>query len=325
MKFIVGAYVTAPSLGIEDKIKEREFYRELSDSIPEIKGLEIPFWGEDIHLFGYEFLLALMQPDWDNVLSCIPGTMSALANMPTFGLASVDEVGRTAAIEMHKRANQMLHKINDYFGKKSIFSVQLATAPSIPVNGVSSSMDAFLSSMDELLSWDWAGAKIVIEHCDAAIGEQPFVKGFLTIEEEIEVLQQLSNQQNVGMLINWGRSAIEGRSSTKPLDHLQLVSENNLLSGLIFSGVSANDPLYGSWADNHMPFSKSYNVKHYEKNSLLSQEVITRTLEILDFTKLDYLGIKLLAMPINTSRVERRVGVNKDAITILNTIISELN
>ena len=75
MKYIIGAYASAPSLGIEDKSVERAFYEKLIQSLPEMRGLEIPFWGKEIHRFGSEFLLDIINPDWDNVLTCIPGTM----------------------------------------------------------------------------------------------------------------------------------------------------------------------------------------------------------------------------------------------------------
>ena len=74
-----------------------------------------------------------------------------------------------------------------------------------------------------------------------------------------------------------------------------------------------------------MPFSKSYNVKHYEKNSLLSHENILKTLNLLDINNLDYLGIKILAMPLSEINIEKRVGLNKDAIYILDNILEELN
>jgi hypothetical protein len=35
----------------------------------------------------------------------------------------------------------------------------------------------------------------------------------------------------------------------------------------------------------------------------------------------DYLGIKLLSMPIESATIERRIGVNYDAVSILNLII----
>jgi hypothetical protein len=321
MKYIIGAYAAAPSLGVDDKSVEYEFYENLIESISEIRGLEIPFWGEEIHRFGSDFLLDIIQPSWENVLSCIPGTMSNLAKNPKFGLASDDENGRVEAIAMHKRANQVLHKMNECYGRQSVIAVQIATAPSTPVEFVSSSTDSLLKSMEEILSWDWEGAKIVIEHCDTSIIAQPFEKGFFTLDDEIKALSKLSTSNNLGITINWARSAIEGRSSNKPIEHLKLVLKHNMLSGLIFSGVSDKDERYGPWRDTHMPFARSFDVEFYEESSLLTLDNVTRSLNCVEVERLDYLGIKLLSMPIDSSSIDRRVGINRDAISILNQIL----
>lgn len=322
IKYIVGAYATAPSLGSDNHSSEREFYQKLIKDIPEIRGLEIPFGGDDIHPFGSMFLMELMLAEWSNVLTCIPATMTALTKMKTFGLASDDDQGRAAAIAMHKRANEMLHKINDNFGRQSIIAVQVATAPSTPVDGVSSSLKSLLYSMNEILKWDWGGVKIVIEHCDTSIAGQAFEKGFISLDKELEVLEELSKDNNLGVTINWARSAIEGRSTDKPIEHLKLALGKNLLSGLMFSGVSKSDEQYGKWKDSHMPFGQSYGIANFEKNSLLTLENIKSCLSLIDIGKLDYLGVKLLAMPIGDSTIDRRVGVNRDAITILNHLIA---
>ena len=103
-KYIVGAYATAPSLAL-DKALESSFYDNLIESVPEIGGLEIPFFGNDIHSFGYDFLLNFIKPDWSNVISCIPGTMASLSKNPHFGLASDNHNGRKEAIMMMKKVN----------------------------------------------------------------------------------------------------------------------------------------------------------------------------------------------------------------------------
>jgi len=323
MKYIIGAYASAPSLRSNDKLLEAKFYSSLIESIPQIQGLEIPFFGEEIHQFGSDFLLEIIKPDWDNILTCIPGTMSYLAKIPEFGLASDDQQGRAAAIAMHKRANNTLHNMNDLYGKKSIISVQIHTAPSSPVKGVSSSLDSFLKSLDEILSWNWDDAKIVIEHCDSYKDKQSFEKGFFCIENEIEALIRVGDLYEIGITVNWGRSAIEGRNSNTPIEHIKLLSKYQMLSGLIFSGVSDNDKLYGKWKDTHMPFSCSDNSKYCEENSLLTYKNISQTLSCIDIKKLDYLGIKLLSMPIDEIDIARRVGINSDAIAILDKILLE--
>jgi hypothetical protein len=325
VKYIIGAYTTAPSLAANDKLIEYEFYENLIESIPNIRGLEIPFWGNEIHQFGSDYLLNIIDPDWENVISCIPGTMLNLAKNPKFGLASDDENGRIEAIAMHKRANLVLHKMNKYYGKKAVIAVQVATAPSSPVEGVHSSVDSLLMSMQEILSWDWQGAKIVIEHCDSAVGCTKFEKGFLTIEDEIKTLIKLNGIYDVGITINWARSAIEGRSVETPIEHIQLALDNNILSGIMFSGVSDNDNQYGSWKDMHMPFSQYQDMRYCEPKSLLSYENISNCISLVNPEIVDYLGIKILSMPIGNCSIDRRVGVNRDAITILNSILDKLH
>ncbi len=324
MKYIIGAYATAPSLNSNDKSLESSFYNKLIKSIPQIEGLELPFFGSSIHQFGSDFLLKFIKPEWNNVLTCIPGVMANLSKNPHFGIASDNNHGRVDAVDMYKRANQFVHKINDIYGKQSIIAVQLSTAPSTPFKGVSSSKKSLVKSMNEILNLDWQGAKIVIEHVDSSCNNLAFEKGFLTLKNEIEVLSTFSDIYDVGITINWARSAIEGKDIYMPLEHIKLAIKSNLLRGLIFSGVSDNDKNYGCWKDMHMPFAKSYDVKYFEENSLLTHENISKTLKLVDLNALDYLGIKLLSMPLNTFDIDRRVGVNKDAIFILESIISEL-
>ena len=53
--------------------------------------------------------------------------------------------------------------------------------------------------------------------------------------------------------------------------------------------------------------------------------VFNNTLNLLDINNLDYLGIKINAMTLSEVNIERRVGLNKDAIYILDNILEELN
>ena len=71
----------------------------------------------------------------------------------------------------------------------------------------------------------------------------------------------------------------------------------------------------------HMPFADSYNSKYYEEKTLLTKEKIKQTLACIDIGELDYLGVKLLSMPIEKLNIERRVGINLDAISILDQIL----
>jgi len=322
--YIVGAYATAPSLANDDKSLEDKYYQNLIDSIPEIGGFEIPFWGDDIHRYGADYLLQYINPNWNNVMTCIPASVMGIKDSPHFGIASNNEAGRLEAVTMHKRANKMVHKINERAGRNSILAVQVATAPSIPVDGVSSSADSLKKSLEELLSWDWCDSRIVIEHCDYCIDGSRFEKGFMSLEDEIEAIISFREKYKVGLMLNWARSAIEGKSPARVIEHIKLASKNNLLSGFIFSGTAKGDAFYGSWKDTHMPFAKCYDESYFEKNSLLTKKNIKESLSLIDMNKLDYLGIKLLSMPMDSSPIERRVGLNKDAVSILNCATEEL-
>jgi hypothetical protein len=70
-----------------------------------------------------------------------------------------------------------------------------------------------------------------------------------------------------------------------------------------------------------MPFARSFDVEFYEESSLLTLDNVTRSLNCVEVERLDYLGIKLLSMPIDSSSIDRRVGINRDAISILNQIL----
>ena len=98
MKYIIGAYATAPSLCHNDRAVETDFYVKLKRDIPEMRGLEVPYWGKGIHQFGSEYLLDIIEPHWDNVLSCIPGTMGELGKNPKFGLVAPERQLRTACV-----------------------------------------------------------------------------------------------------------------------------------------------------------------------------------------------------------------------------------
>jgi len=66
-----------------------------------------------------------------------------------------------------------------------------------------------------------------------------------------------------------------------------------------------------------MPVAREQGISHYEAKSLLTLENMKASLLAADFSKLDYVGIKVLAMPIEEASLSRRVGVNRDSLVIL--------
>ena len=102
-RYIVGAYATSPNLVTWDEKSELTYFNELK-KLPSIRGLELPFWGESLHPFDDEWLLSNLDPKWENVLTCVPGTMRRLDNDPYFGLASIKKkagLKRLSSIQRH--------------------------------------------------------------------------------------------------------------------------------------------------------------------------------------------------------------------------------
>jgi hypothetical protein len=321
--FFVGAYATSPTLFTWNEEKEKEFISSIKNNL-NIRGLELPFWGE-LHEHNEEFFLSLLDPKWEYVLTCLPGTMKSLELNPHFGIASDDEKSRLQAIAFYKKANKALVKLNSYFGKQKVISVAMASAPSLKIDGVSSSSKSLAKSLGEIASWDWFGAKLVIEHCDSGRESNP-VKGFLSIEEEIEAILEVNNklENTIGLTINWARSAIETRSEHGPIIHVKKAYENKILSGMMFSGTSPKCESYGDWSDLHLPVSKENDISYYEKDSLMTLENMKNTLYGSDIESLSYIGVKVLSMPIEQSSIEKRIGINNDTMKILNKVIKDL-
>ena len=92
-RYIVGAYATSPNLVTWDEKSELTYFNELKN-LPSIRGLELPFWGESLHPFDDRWLLSNLDQNWENVITCVPGTMKSLENNPRFGLASIDDNSR---------------------------------------------------------------------------------------------------------------------------------------------------------------------------------------------------------------------------------------
>jgi hypothetical protein len=167
---------------------EAAFYAGLA-GLERAGAIEIQFNGK-IHSHDEDFLLEQLTgccKGWDCVLTCVGGTMERLGTNPLFGLASDDETGRQAAIAFAREALAAVGRLNKTRGNR-VIAVQVHSAPNggnaIKAGG-SSSQASFALSLKELLQWDWQGAKVVVEHCDAYVPAMqnglPSSKGFLML------------------------------------------------------------------------------------------------------------------------------------------------
>lgn len=302
MKWFVGAYAASPCHSEWNRNLETEYLDGLK-KMSGIRGLELPFFGE-LHRHDPDWFLENLNPSWDYVLTCIPGTIETLKSSPAFGLASDSEEGRKEAIRFASKAREALVKIHQKLGRKAVVGVEIHSAPRPNGAEIRSSTEALARSFSELSQWDWEGATLFFEHCDRFIPGQVLAKGFLSLEEEILAIQTASlGRTPLQILINWGRSVIEARHPDGVISHLRLAREAGLLGGLIFSGCTPEDPLYGNFADTHAPFGGE--AQDLWPISWMTLERVREALRLADVQKLAVVGFKIQALPRELSVAER--------------------
>lgn len=123
-------------------------------------------------------------------------------------------------------------------------------------------------------------------------------------------------ESDIGLSINWGRSAIEARSCSGPIEHIKKAAKENLLRGIIFSGAPAQESPYGVWKDSHMPPAQSFNIPSYAQKSLLTVEENKKCFDNCNAQQLAFIGGKISVRP-NDISVEQRVSYNKSLLTLL--------
>lgn len=282
-KYVVGAYPASPAHRNWDPEAEANFF-ELLSTDPRIGSLEIPWLGQ-IHPHDTAWLHNNFPSNLSAVITSIPFVMGQLSKDATYGLASNLEEGREKAINDVKNLLGAINKLHDNAGRKIATVVEIHTAPR-----ETGSAESLAKSLEIICNWNWDGVEIVIEHCDAFVPGQTPEKGFLSLQQEISAIK--ASETGVGIFINWGRSAIEFRDASRVVEHIQLAKESGLLRGLIFSGASAKQGLFGyPWIDAHHPFQKNIRHEFGDLDSLLTEELAASALRVAG--NLPWLGIKM--------------------------------
>lgn len=272
LPFVIGAYASHPAPELEG-----DYYALLAEQ-PWVSGVEIPYPGQ--LATDSEVLASHLAPRWDfNTITAIPGTMQNVWKNEAFGLASPDEAGRTAALDFTRALRDDLAALCERAGRQLVARVQLHSAPTRLAHP-----DAFKRSLADLAHWDWCGAHLVIEHCDRYIAEQKPEKGFLSLETEIDI----AAEAGIGIHLNWGRSAVEGRSADTAYEHVLEAGKRGVLDGIIFSGAGPEETQYGySWIDGHLPAQAD------EPTSLMDEAEIARCAQAAIAGGAKYLGAKV--------------------------------
>lgn len=296
--FIIGAYPCAPSFHQQGEQEEQDFWRALSDT-PDIRGLEQPCL-EDLHPLGDEWLFRHTPGDWQMVVTAVMETMRRRGTNGAFGLASADEEQRKACVEYYRHLLRKIDAINTRFPGK-IIALEMQAAPQAGNQSVEQATAAFSRSVREITSWDWS-CDLVLEHCDAMTGPAPR-KGFLPLAQVLEVVKET----DISVCINWARSAIEGRNTTLPPEHVKAALEAGKLGALMFSGTSVRGA-YGEWQDLHAPFSP------FCADSLMTTEQVKALFTAASAATLKFSGIKLLEINANAD-ISHRIAILRDGIS----------
>lgn len=277
---------------------DREAEAALFDALArmDLAGLELPFY-DSLHPHDDAWLIDRLRPEWRFVVTPLPGIMNRLKDDRHFGLASADADGRKRALEFSERVRRTVEHLCRYLGRPAVSAVNIHSAPRLGGSGARSSLEAFVDSLTQMRSWDWSGAELLVEHCDAAVPEHAPDKGFLRLEDECAAIRNSRGRTPLRVLVNWGRSAIEARSAEGPIEHLRRAKEAGMLAALFFSGATPDDPDYGPWKDFHMPFSST------RPASLMTVDAARRSLR--EAGELDYVGIKIMPMPVSLGAAER--------------------
>lgn len=299
--YIIGAYPCAPSFHQQGEQQELDFWRQLADT-PHIAGLEQPCL-ENLHPLGDAWLLKHTPGEWQIVVTAVMETMRRRASNGGFGLASSDEEQRRACVDYYRQLHHKIRTVNARFPGK-ITALEMQAAPLAGNTSVAQATEAFARSVQEIAHWDW-DCELVLEHCDAMNQAAPR-KGFLPLENVLETLAGV----DIGVCINWARSAIEGRNTTLPLTHTQLARQAGKLRGLMFSGTTEHGA-YGEWQDLHAPFAP------FCAGSLLTVDHAKQLFDATADNSLLFSGIKLLEIDANAS-IGHRVAILRDGINALN-------
>ncbi|PLS31462.1 UDP-N-acetylglucosamine pyrophosphorylase [Bifidobacterium margollesii] len=275
-------------------------------------GLEIPALSA-----GYkdmDWLWPLLPDGSRHVFTMVTATMEAIARDPLFGLASADGNGRGAAMNMMRAAADIVRTINDV-GRIHIDAVEIQSAPS--QSDQSAAAQAFEQSLAELVSWNWAGATIAVEHCDSRVGNTVPAKGFLGLTDEIDIVRRLRSDSStpLGVTINWGRSAIELRDPDGVTEHIRQTVETDTLAGIMYSGTCAKASDFGpAWTDSHAPLHFMTDASEGESASELTEQRMTETRKIAEPALYD--GVKMSIRPLDRS-IDDKVKLIRRALQTL--------
>jgi hypothetical protein len=249
---IVGAYAASPA---EDR---RAFLDDVL-ALPGVDGLEISWGSPSWHLDRSPTTDALDAAEQRSGRRCstvvtLVGSEATAAAASGAGIASIDEDRRRAAVATLRASRDEI--VAWTAQGRRLLAVEIHAFPSVEPEKAQQAGDALRRSLGEIASWDWAGAHLLVEHCDARVS-QSWSKGLLPLDVELAAVAAVAETAPptpVGIALNTGRSAIEGRDVATVLEHVARSAQAGLLRGIVVSGATHQTGPYGApWSDVHPP------------------------------------------------------------------------
>jgi hypothetical protein len=306
--YVVGAYAASPALRSWDPDLELGYLTLLARD-PRIGALELP-WAGALHAHDEDWLLGHWPAGLGAVLTDVPWAAGLPVRDPACGLASTDDDGRMRALEAARRLRDDARRLADAAGAAVVGVVELHSAP----RADRGSPLALARSLEQLARWDWDGAELVVEHCDALVPGREPEKGFLTLDDEIAAIRL--SQADVGVALNWGRSAIELRDPDGVVQHMRRARESGLLRGLMVSGAGDRAGDFGEpWIDAHHPFRRSDAHPAGDPVSLLTEERVAACFAAAG--GLAWSGLKVGWPAATPGTVEQRVDMIRRGLDAL--------
>ncbi len=275
---------------------ERRAWRERLLALRSIRGLEIPL-PDTID----ETWLQNLPRSWDYILTLLPATMQSLARQSDFGLASRTAEGRAAAMQLARKAQRAVAAVHEHLGRRAVCAVHLHSGPARRSAAVISDGQNLRHSLEEICTWEWGGADLILEHCDAFRSPETSVKGFLALDEELTATEGLP----VAHGVNWGRSVLEMRDVNGALAHVEMIKARGTLRSFIFSGTAVGDPIYGDWQDNHAPISLQSQAVWDPQRGLLTLAEVKKVAKRLIPDPPAYLALKIQPFPTHLDQKAR--------------------
>ncbi|QJW36988.1 DUF4862 family protein [Cellulosimicrobium protaetiae] len=256
--------------------------------------------------------------------SLVPTTVAATARRATtdraYGLASDDEAGRRAAVDGVGRVLDAVARLAESEGRRRVVAVELQSAPG-PGRG---SGAALARSLTELAAVAPAGLPLVVEHCDAPRPWGVAEKGFLPLDDEIAAVARAARDTghplHVGL--NWGRSAIEGRSAATPVEHARAAAASGLLASAMLSGASGTPGRWGEpWSDAHVPPHGTDPALPRPEDSMLGPAEVREFLAAAG--PVPIVGAKVTARPSDAAPAER-LAVARATLAVLRDALEDV-